>query len=133
MATLYTFSIYYDIMILAYVSMQMWSKRYQNWESYLFFIRYWKARKRLSFLGREKKLNKQRVCLLIDFEIYKKLRDIQADKIKKTKRSVTFSQTVEDLVKIGIKNGKAKWIQRIYKIMLLDTSSKAEIAFTSKF
>ena len=52
-------------------------------------------------------MNKQRVCLLIDFEIYKKLRDIQADKIKKTKRSVTFSQTVEDLVKIGIKNGKA--------------------------
>ena len=59
-------------------------------------------------MGREKKLNKQRVCLLIDFEIYKKLRDIQADKIKKTKRSVTFSQTVEDLVKIGIKNGNAK-------------------------
>jgi len=53
-------------------------------------------------------LNKQRVCLLIDFEIYKKLRNIQAAKIKKTKRSVTFSQTVEDLVKIGIKNGKAK-------------------------
>jgi hypothetical protein len=59
-------------------------------------------------LGRGKKLKKQRVCLLIDFEIYKKMRDIQADKIKKTKRSVTFSETVEDLVKIGIKNGKAK-------------------------
>jgi len=59
-------------------------------------------------LGGGKKLKKQRVCLLIDFEIYKKMRDIQADKIKKTKRSVTFSQTVEDLVKIGIKNGKAK-------------------------
>ncbi len=117
MATLYTFSIYYDIMILAYVSMQMWSKRYQNWESYLFFIRYRKARKRISFLVGGKKLNKQRVCLLIDFEIYKKLRDIQADKIKKTKRSVTFSQTVEDLVKIGIINGKAKWIQKIHKIL----------------
>ena len=108
-ATLYTFSIYYDIMILAYVSMQMWS--IHSW------IRNWKARKRLSFLGREKKLNKQRVCLLIDFEIYKKLRDIQADKIKKTKRSVTFSQTVEDLVKIGIINGKAKLIQKIHKIL----------------
>jgi len=59
-------------------------------------------------LGRGKKLKKQRVCLLIDFEIYKKLREIQAAKIKKTKRSVTFSQTVEDLVKSGIKNGKAK-------------------------
>ena len=71
--------------------------------------------------------------MLIDFEIYKKLRDIQAAKIKKTKRSVTFSQTVEDLVKIGIKNGRAKWILKNHKIMLLDTSSKAEIAFTSKF
>jgi len=59
-------------------------------------------------LGRGKKLNKQRVCLLIDFEIYKKLRTIQAAKIKNTKRSVSFSQTVEDLVKIGIINGKAK-------------------------
>jgi len=53
-------------------------------------------------------LNKQRVCLLIDFEIYKKLRNIQAAKIKKTKRSVSFSQTVEDLVKNGMENGKAK-------------------------
>jgi len=59
-------------------------------------------------LWREKKLNKQRVCLLIDFEIYKKIRNIQAAQIKKTKRSVSFSQTVEDLVKNGIKNGKAK-------------------------
>jgi len=57
-------------------------------------------------LGREKKLKKQRVCLLIDFEVYKKMRDIQADKIKKTKRSFSLSQTVEDLVKIGIKNGR---------------------------
>jgi len=55
-----------------------------------------------------KKLKKQRVCILIDFEIYKKLRDVQAAKIKKTKRSVTFSQTVEDLVKNGIENGKGK-------------------------
>jgi len=53
-------------------------------------------------------LKKQRVCLLIDFEIYKKLRNIQAAKIKNTKRSVSFSQTVEDLVKNGMENGKAK-------------------------
>jgi len=53
-------------------------------------------------------LKKQRICLLIDFELYKKMRDIQASQIKKTKRSFSFSQTVEDLVKIGIKNGKAK-------------------------
>jgi len=36
------------------------------------------------------------------------MREIQAAQIKKTKSSVSFSQTVEDLVKIGIKNGKAK-------------------------
>jgi len=59
-------------------------------------------------LGGGKKLKKQRICLLIDFEIYKKMRDIQAAQIKKTKRSFSFSQTVEDLVKIGIQNGKAK-------------------------
>ncbi len=47
---------------------------------------------------------KQRICLLIDFEIYKKMRDIQADQIKKTKRSISFSQTVENLVKIGMEN-----------------------------
>ena len=46
--------------------------------------------------------------MLIDFELYKKMRDIQAAQIKKTKRSFSFSQTVEDLVKIGIKNGKVK-------------------------
>ncbi len=110
MATLYTFSIYYDIMILAYVSMQMC----------FYYSRIWnrKACKRLSFLGGGKKLKKQRICLLIDFEIYKKMRDIQAAQIKKTKRSFSFSQTVEDLVKIGIQNGNAKWIQKIHKIML---------------
>ncbi len=47
---------------------------------------------------------KQRICLLIDFEIYKKMRNIQADQIKKTKRSISFSQTVEDLVKNGMEN-----------------------------
>jgi len=51
-----------------------------------------------------KKMVKQRICLLIDFEIYKKMRNIQADQIKKTKRSISFSQTVEDLVKNGMEN-----------------------------
>ena len=45
---------------------------------------------------------KQRICLLIDLEVYKKMRNIQADQIKKTKRSVSFSQTVENLVKYGM-------------------------------
>jgi len=47
---------------------------------------------------------KQRVCLLLNMEIYEKLRSFQADKIKKTKSSVSFSQLVEDLVKHGMEN-----------------------------
>ena len=45
---------------------------------------------------------KQRICLLIDLEVYKKMRNIQADQIRKTNRSISFSQTVEDLVKNGM-------------------------------
>ena len=47
-------------------------------------------------------MKKQRVCLLLNFEIYEKMRKIQADEIKKKNRSVSFSQTVEELVKNGI-------------------------------
>jgi hypothetical protein len=50
------------------------------------------------------KSQKQRVCLLFNVELYQKLRDIQGEKIKKTKRSISFSQLVEDLVINGIKN-----------------------------
>ncbi len=45
---------------------------------------------------------KQRICLLFNVELYNKLRGYQADQIKKTKSSVSFSQLVEDLVKHGI-------------------------------
>jgi len=45
---------------------------------------------------------KQRVCLLFNVELYNKLRGYQADQIKKTKSSVSFSQLVEDLVKTAM-------------------------------
>jgi len=48
------------------------------------------------------RMAKQRVCLLFNIELYNKLRGYQADQIKKTKSSVSFSQLVEDLVKHGI-------------------------------
>lgn len=47
---------------------------------------------------------KQRVCLLFNRELYNKLRSFQADEIKKTKSSVSFSQLVEDLVKHGMES-----------------------------
>ncbi len=49
-------------------------------------------------------MSKNRVCLLFSTETYLKLRIFQADKIKKTKSSVSFSQLVEDLVKHGMEN-----------------------------
>jgi len=48
---------------------------------------------------------KNRVCLLFSTETYLKLRIFQADKIKKTKSSVSFSQLVEDFVKHGMEHG----------------------------
>jgi len=47
---------------------------------------------------------KQRVCLLFNKETYLKLRIFQAEKIKKTKSAVSFSQLVEDFVKHGMEN-----------------------------
>ena len=40
--------------------------------------------------------------MLIDFKVYTEMRKIQSDKIKKTKRNVSFSEIIEDLVKIGM-------------------------------
>jgi len=44
--------------------------------------------------------------MVFDSELLEQLRNIQGDKILKSKRSVTFSETVQDLVKIGMKNGR---------------------------
>ena len=43
--------------------------------------------------------------MVFDSELLGQLRNIQGDKILRTNRSVTFSETVVDLVRIGIKNG----------------------------
>ena len=50
-------------------------------------------------------MTKHRICMVFDSELLEQLRNIQGDKILRTNRSVTFSETVVDLVKIGIKNG----------------------------
>jgi len=47
-------------------------------------------------------MKKQRISMLIDFKVYTEMRKIQADKIKKTKRNVSFSEIIQDLVKIGM-------------------------------
>jgi len=49
-------------------------------------------------------MKKQRISMLIDFKVYTEMRKIQADKIKKTKRNVSFSEIIEDLVKTGMEN-----------------------------
>ncbi len=42
--------------------------------------------------------------MVFDSELLEQLRNIQGDKILRTNRSVTFSETVVDLLKIGMKN-----------------------------
>ena len=50
-------------------------------------------------------MTKHRICMVFDSELLEQLRNIQGDKILRTNRSVTFSETVQDLLKIGMKNG----------------------------
>ncbi len=49
---------------------------------------------------------KQRICITIDSEIYKKMRDVQSEQIRKTQQNVSFSKTVEGLVKDGLEKNK---------------------------
>ncbi len=58
------------------------------------------------------RMAKHRVCLLFNVELYNKLRGYQADQIKKTKSSVSFSQLVEDLVKNGMENESISQISK---------------------
>ncbi len=50
-------------------------------------------------------MTKHRICMVFNSELLEQLRNIQGDKILRTNRSVTFSETVQDLLKIGMKNG----------------------------
>ena len=49
---------------------------------------------------------KQRICITINDEIYKKMRDLQSEQIRKTQQNVSFSNTVEGLIKVGLEKNK---------------------------
>ena len=46
-----------------------------------------------------------RITIAIDTEIEKKLRTMQAELIKKTNKSVSFSKVLNDVLKEGLNNG----------------------------
>jgi len=48
-------------------------------------------------------LAKLRICITIDPELIKKIRMIQGKEIQKSKKSISFSQVLEDVVKMGLK------------------------------
>ena len=48
---------------------------------------------------------RQRITIMLDEDISKKIRLLQAKSIKKTTRSVSFSDTIEEVLKAGLKNG----------------------------
>ena len=47
---------------------------------------------------------KLRICITIDKELVKKIRTIQGKEIQKSKKSISFSQVLEDIVNQGLKN-----------------------------
>ncbi len=46
-----------------------------------------------------------RITIAIDTEIEKELRTMQAELIKKTNKSVSFSKVLNDILKKGLNNG----------------------------
>ena len=50
----------------------------------------------------------RRVSILLDDELDKKLRLKQAKLIQKSKNTVSFSKVLNDVLKEGFKNGRAK-------------------------
>lgn len=47
-----------------------------------------------------------RITIMIDDDLVKKIRSIQARRIKESKKSVSFSAVLSDLAESGIKNNK---------------------------
>jgi len=45
---------------------------------------------------------KQRITITIDSDLFKKLRMKQANKIKKTKESVSLSQMIDEILRKGL-------------------------------
>jgi len=56
----------------------------------------------------------QRVCIVLDMELLKQLKNIQGDRILEANRYVPFSKIVRDVIKIGIKNGEKREIANFY-------------------
>ena len=50
----------------------------------------------------------RRVLILLDDELDKKLRRVQAKLIHKRKKSVSFSKVLNNAVRDGLKNGRTK-------------------------
>jgi len=50
-----------------------------------------------------------RITIAIDTEIEKKLRTMQADLIKKTNKSVSFSHVLNNILKEGLNNGRKEF------------------------
>jgi len=71
-----------------------------------------------------------RISIMIDSNLVKKIRGIQGSRIKQNKKNVTFSQVVEDLIRKSLKNIKynklimerfSPFLQEFVYTMELDT------------
>ena len=52
-------------------------------------------------------MQRSRITIMLDPELVKKIRSRQAKLIKDSVKSVSFSYTLEEVVRAGLKNGKA--------------------------
>ena len=50
----------------------------------------------------------KRVTIILDEKVYKKLRFMQARLIHETKDSVSFSETINEVILAGLKNGNSR-------------------------
>lgn len=50
---------------------------------------------------------RNRITIMLDAELNKKIRLRQAKSIKDSAKSVSFSDAIEDVLRAGLKNGKA--------------------------
>jgi len=67
------------------------------------------------------KRNVVRVCISLDEEIYKKLREIQAFLIKETNSNVSFSKVISDVTDVGLQD---KRFSDVVKILIEENKIK---------
>ena len=48
-------------------------------------------------------MTKKRICITIDYDLIKELREIQSEKIKDSHNSVSLSSVLENFVRMGLK------------------------------